>query len=976
LPAFWFALAIAGCTRPYFRHKADAEVAEVLAGKDKYPQWCIEQYHVYPDPRARFADPTCPDHPPMPPDDPAAWALSPHPQRPYKDGIARVEGNGYVDLLAAWDAENRAAPKDDESDSKTDQADKDKKDQPAGPMPAARGQSAADPKADAAAPPGAAPPPAPGAKPEGANKAQDGVGAATSNPDTKPPTCGCFLINLEQSVELGLINSREYQDRREDLYLTAMPVTQERFAFAAQPWLTEQAFRERTGRDTPEGEHNRFRFETNTGFAKLFSTGALLLFNIANETLIEFARAPRRIVSTSTLSLDLIQPLLRGGGRAVTLEPLTQVERNLLYQIRTFARFRKEFFVSIAGGGSISGGGFVPTGVITNAAFSPSQGIGASPLIPGVIPSVTGDVNRLAVNPGTSGRLNLNTAIQAPVAGYLGSLLQHAQIAIDEGNIAKLQEFLKLFEAFKEGGDISQLQVDQVEQQLLSGRTTLLTDQQQYGNIIDQFKLQLGLPTDICLELDDKWLRGQKRQFKRYEEIFAQYEAAGKEALSHGDPAFTPKLRAELRRLFTSSAIARGTRFVEGFPARWASWERLSAEGLAQRLRRLMAEQSRLRDRKSERDAAGQKLDEADRKRLAELDDELALGSFEESLRDYETQPWRRLDNPERRQLVQTQLFRAVIGLFVSVLGEARNERIAGLRNSWPELPRLCVEGKDLLKGDEGEAMALATRTALTNRLDLMNARALVVDAWRQIAIFANALLGTINVEYHLDSFTPFGQAKPLAFGGTRNRNQLIVNAEPPLIRKNERNNYRASLIAYQRRRRELMEAEDLVLQGVRGEIRQLRVLAQNYKIQQRQVELAYLTVENSLDVFSAPPGATGVVAGGASSAVQAATLTNQLLGAQGRLPAAQNQLLTVWTSYLQTRFQLYRDIELMPLDFRGVWIDDPTACDDAVCPAGTNSQPGDQRGNPGSEGSEGGAPDTLPRPRLLPPAVEGPELE
>ena len=31
--------------------------------------------------------------------------------------------------------------------------------------------------------------------------------------------------------------------------------------------------------------------------------------------------------SVSTINLDAIQPLLRGGGKAVTLEPLTQVER-------------------------------------------------------------------------------------------------------------------------------------------------------------------------------------------------------------------------------------------------------------------------------------------------------------------------------------------------------------------------------------------------------------------------------------------------------------------------------------------------------------------------------------------------------------------------------------------------------------------------------------------------------------------------
>src|SRR5207244_4315918 len=68
----------------------------------------VENFHVYPDPRARFADPTNPDRPPMPPDDPAAWDLSPHPQKPPKEtGVRQVEGLGYLDYLAACTAQNR-----------------------------------------------------------------------------------------------------------------------------------------------------------------------------------------------------------------------------------------------------------------------------------------------------------------------------------------------------------------------------------------------------------------------------------------------------------------------------------------------------------------------------------------------------------------------------------------------------------------------------------------------------------------------------------------------------------------------------------------------------------------------------------------------------------------------------------------------------------------------------------------------------
>src|SRR5262245_7198618 len=103
--ALLLSLAVTGCTRRFYRNQADREVAHVLEEKDKYPVWQIENYHVYPDPRARFADPTNPDRPPMPPDDPAAWESAPRPQRPRK--VMSVEGTGYLDMLAEWDAANR-----------------------------------------------------------------------------------------------------------------------------------------------------------------------------------------------------------------------------------------------------------------------------------------------------------------------------------------------------------------------------------------------------------------------------------------------------------------------------------------------------------------------------------------------------------------------------------------------------------------------------------------------------------------------------------------------------------------------------------------------------------------------------------------------------------------------------------------------------------------------------------------------------
>src|SRR5215510_11021605 len=71
-------MTMSGCSRSFYRRSADREVNDILAEKDRYPAWKIEQYHVYPDPRARFADTGNPDRPAMPPDDEAAWVLAPH----------------------------------------------------------------------------------------------------------------------------------------------------------------------------------------------------------------------------------------------------------------------------------------------------------------------------------------------------------------------------------------------------------------------------------------------------------------------------------------------------------------------------------------------------------------------------------------------------------------------------------------------------------------------------------------------------------------------------------------------------------------------------------------------------------------------------------------------------------------------------------------------------------------------------------
>jgi hypothetical protein len=354
---------------------------------------------------------------------------------------------------------------------------------------------------------------------------------------------------------------------------------------------------------------------------------------------------------------------------------------------------------------------------------------------------------------------------------------------------------------------------------------------------------------------------------------------------------------------------------------------------------RANTERRNIQNRQAELEAKGQTLSKEDQDRLSAIEDEISLGDYESQIREYESQPWKSIVDPAIQRRAQQSQFRYVINKFILVLTQARRERVAALRGQWPELRKLCVNGVDLLKVDLDEAQAAVVQAGLSNRLDLMNVRGQVVDAWRQLAVFANALLGTFNVQYSLSSTTPAGLAQPLNFSSSGTTNQLILNTQLPIVRKSERNSYRASLINYQRARRILQRAEDEVMFDVRGEVRQLRQQADSYAIQQRLVELSYMTVENALDTFLAPPQPVAAGQQAVDSATRAASLTNQLITAQTTLYNAQFAMTTIWITYLNTRLQLYRDMELMQLDENGAWIDDVGTC---RCPPEETATPAD----------------------------------
>ena len=58
---------------------------------------------------------------------------------------------------------------------------------------------------------------------------------------------------------------------------------------------------------------------------------------------------------TSLINFSFIQPLLKGGGRALIMERLTIVERALLANLRAFERYRQGFYTQLTVGNGSAG---------------------------------------------------------------------------------------------------------------------------------------------------------------------------------------------------------------------------------------------------------------------------------------------------------------------------------------------------------------------------------------------------------------------------------------------------------------------------------------------------------------------------------------------------------------------------------------------------------------------------------------------
>ncbi len=148
-------------------------------------------------------------------------------------------------------------------------------------------------------------------------------------------------ITLADAVDLAVKNNRSYQLRKETVYLTALQLTRDRDDF--KPRL----FGSSSVQGTRDSSGERYgTIDSRVSASDVLKTGGRVGIAVANDFLRYFTGDPRPSAA-SRVSIDLFQPLLRGAGASIAAESLTQSERNVVYEVRSFSQYQMQFAVDV-----------------------------------------------------------------------------------------------------------------------------------------------------------------------------------------------------------------------------------------------------------------------------------------------------------------------------------------------------------------------------------------------------------------------------------------------------------------------------------------------------------------------------------------------------------------------------------------------------------------------------------------------------
>ena len=866
------ALAVAsqsGCGREFYREWANQDVSEAIYEKSRDPRFRLDLFSVEPPAMSRFADPYDPDRPPAPPDDPVAQALSPVPQWPDHRLMMPVEGTGYLAVIEK-DAARYSPP----PPRPASPAPENPPAVPSGPPPDGSTSPFVPAPGDfeprtgrSASPSPTAPPPAlPG---PGASRPNSGTNQASMSPTqvaARPPQAPKAAPASGSKIDDG-VRRTATQDNPQPMPtqtppatpITAPTVEGDPLRTPGVPMDPNPTDRRLDAPVNPRPDLTPRQFRESEEVTSNLS-GLFVPENVPINEATAVGLPPKATPSILTMEKAFEVSLLNSRFYQFQVENL--YVNALPVTLQRFS-FQPQFI----------------------AGLSPSTGL---------------------VGPTALGSLGVGPAI-SPVNSFLYSTRETGtqQSTLNLGTVAGVGK------AFDTGGRI-----------LASFANQLVF------NFVGRNPIQPTVRSFIPIQFVQPFLRGGGR-------------AVTLENLTQAERNLLYSIRAfaKFRQEFVVATLVGGgtaqnfgtTGTTVGFTTGGNSdpaigflrvvQDAQTVENQVKNLavfERIFGVYSELIQGENNSGLTNLQVDQIDQARQGARSQLLgAQLNYRNDIDQLKQQYGMPPDTPLVIDRSRTEGFRRVFEEIDKWALSPKRElsQLDGIIARLPQLEDLVIEGRSFInvfqdREDENleDLLLTAERVALENRLDLMNARAQLYDTWRQIRVSANALKGILNVAVTNQFLTPPTTNNPFGFVDQAKAFSLVFNAELPLVRINERNQFRLNLINYQRQRRSLQNTEDGLKYQLRSETRGLELTWRQFQIAQRTLALSVRTKDQAFEAIIAPPQ-------GPSAGAQGAVQTTNLVGFQQSVVNNENNLISLWYNYQTQRLILYRDLGILPYE-------------------------------------------------------------
>jgi hypothetical protein len=696
-------------------------------------------------------------------------------------------------------------------------------------------------------------------------------------------------LTLDDIVELGQINARDFQTQKETLYRRALALTLRRYDFRTKLATGGNG----VGTDYRHARDGGTTTDTLTvdpgvQLDRMLATGGTVVAKFANNVVLTFNGADGFAADVgSDLMFELSQSLLQ---RDVLLNPLIQAERDVVYAARDYARFRKQFFFDLSKQYydllstyrriEINSQNYFS--LVRNFEQAQSEvrsGIRTAP-------------NQVAVDQFEQsmlgGRRDLITTCNG-IEGAFDNLKVRVGLPTEMPinlNLSEL-EHLTLRDEF----EVAAERVRRWRSRLELRRNTEPLDRREILNasvflterMIEWQKLQklLDQETPGLAELDKLGARLLVDQARLNSEAAEQDLVQARNA----NPPTPPILLYQ----WTINVIDQRLELL------------IRQARLAERLG---LDSSRIRAIDQQLAGFQQQVDVM-HDRLGEMLREAQQGGQVVTL----AQPIQELRRDAEQLLATITAAVQSTDEFIEALPPPAAEDEA-LAQTVEDADRLLLESRKLLESAGLGLVPLeiasdeALATALVQRLDLMNKRGELADDWRGVKLRGDDLRSILNLK--ASQLVETRDNRPFGFDLDESSTNLNLQLDLPFNRMQQRNNFRSALIDYQAGKRELTEFEDRTIKlAIRNELRDLELTRVQYPISVAQAALAAEQVTSiRLSLSLGIPN------------VRIPDLLDALDDSRTALINVANSRI----DYITQRAQFALDLELMQLDEEGFW--------------------------------------------------------